>query len=130
LGIATGAYEHALAYAKERVQFGQPIAKLQAIQFKLADMATAIEAARLLIYRAAYLRQQGHNCKREASMAKLFATDTAMKVTTEAIQVFGGYGYTREYPVERLFRDAKVTQIYEGTNEIQRLVIASTLLED
>lgn len=130
LGIATAAYEYALAYAKERVQFGRPIAEHQAIQFKLADMATAIEAARLLIYRAAQLRQQGHNCKREASMAKLFATDTAMKVTTEAIQVFGGYGYTREYPVERLFRDAKITQIYEGTNEIQRLVIASTLLKD
>lgn len=129
LGIATAAFEHSLSYAKERKQFGAPISKLQAIQFKLADMATQIEAARLLVYRAADMRQNGQECKKEASMAKMFATDVAMRVTTEAIQIFGGYGYTREYPVERLFRDAKVTQIYEGTNEIQRLVIARELIQ-
>ncbi|SMP26047.1 butyryl-CoA dehydrogenase [Laceyella tengchongensis] len=125
LGIATAAYQAALQYAKERKQFGNTISRLQAIQFKLADMATEIEAARLLTYRAAVLREEGANCKKEASMAKMFASDVAMRVTTEAVQVFGGYGYTREYPVERLFRDAKVTQIYEGANEIQRLVIAN-----
>jgi alkylation response protein AidB-like acyl-CoA dehydrogenase len=130
LGIATAAFEHALAYAKERKQFGKPISQIQAIQFKLADMATRIEAARLLIYRAAEMRQNGHNCKLEASMAKMYASDTAMKVTTEAVQIFGGYGYTREYPVERLFRDAKITQIYEGTNEIQRLVIGNELIKE
>ncbi|BAU26428.1 hypothetical protein DFP93_11418 [Aneurinibacillus soli] len=128
LGIAEGALEHAIAYAKERVQFGKPIAAQQGIGFKLADMATQTEAARMLVYRAAALRNAGVKCGLEASMAKKFATDTAMKVTTEAIQVFGGYGYTREYPVERLFRDAKVTQIYEGTNQIQRLVISKHLL--
>ncbi len=128
LGIATAALEYAREYAKERHQFGKPIGKIQAIQFKLADMATQVEAARLLVYQAAWMYQEGRSCRREASMAKLFATDTAMKVTTEAIQVFGGYGYSREYPVERLFRDAKVTQIYEGTNEIQRMVIGRDLL--
>ncbi|TCW39298.1 butyryl-CoA dehydrogenase [Laceyella sacchari] len=128
LGIATAAYQAALQYAKERKQFGNTISRLQAIQFKLADMATEIEAARLLTYRAAVLREEGSNCKKEASMAKMFASDVAMRVTTEAVQVFGGYGYTREYPVERLFRDAKVTQIYEGANEIQRLVIANEVL--
>ncbi|TCS95548.1 acyl-CoA dehydrogenase [Hazenella coriacea] len=128
LGIATAAFQYALQYAKERKQFGQPIAKQQAIQFKLAEMATQIEAARLLIYRAAEARQLGAPCKIESSMAKMFATDVAMKVTTEAIQIYGGYGYSREYPVERLFRDAKVTQIYEGTNEIQRIVIGNELI--
>jgi alkylation response protein AidB-like acyl-CoA dehydrogenase len=128
LGIATAAYQAALHYAKERKQFGNTISRLQAIQFKLADMATEIEAARLLTYRAAVLREEGANCKKEASMAKMFASDVAMRVTTEAVQVFGGYGYTREYPAERLFRDAKVTQIYEGANEIQRLVIANEVL--
>jgi len=128
LGIAEGALEHAIAYAKERHQFGKPIASQQAIAFKLADMATQTEAARMLVYRAAALRNQGIKCGMEASMAKRFATDTAMKVATEAVQVFGGYGYTREYPVERYFRDAKVTQIYEGTNQIQRLVISKYLL--
>ncbi|PRZ16553.1 butyryl-CoA dehydrogenase [Laceyella sediminis] len=128
LGIATAAYQAALQYAKERKQFGNTISRLQAIQFKLADMATEIEAARLLTYRAAVLREEGANCKKEAAMAKMFASDVAMRVTTEAVQVFGGYGYTREYPVERLFRDAKVTQIYEGANEIQRLVIANEVL--
>ncbi|PTM56802.1 acyl-CoA dehydrogenase [Desmospora activa] len=129
VGIAIAALEAAQSYAGERYQFGQPLAAQQAIQFKLADMATAVEAAHLLIYRAAELYQQGCDCKREAAMAKLFASDTAVRVTTEAIQVFGGYGYTRDYPVERFFRDAKITQIYEGTNEIQRIVIAKELLQ-
>jgi alkylation response protein AidB-like acyl-CoA dehydrogenase len=128
LGIASAAFEHALNYAKERNQFGKPIARQQAIQFKLADMATEIEAARLLTYRAADLRGQGKPCRMEAAMAKRFATDIAMKAAVEAVQIFGGYGYTREFPVERFFRDAKVTQIYEGTNEIQRIVIANELL--
>jgi len=127
LGIAEGAYQHAVQYAKERIQFGKPIAMQQGIGFKLADMATAIEASRLLIYQAASLRAQGLPCGKQASMAKLFASKTAVEVTTEAIQVFGGYGYTKEYPVERYFRDAKVTEIYEGTSEIQRIVISKHL---
>lgn len=130
LGIAEAALQYATEYAKERKQFGQAIGKQQAIGFKLADMATKAEVARLLVYRAAWLRSQGISCGMEASMAKRFATDTAMELATEAVQIFGGYGYTREYPVERLFRDAKVTQIYEGTNEIQRIVIAKHLLAD
>ena len=130
LGIAEAAVEYAVRYARERKQFGQPIAKQQAVAFKLADMATLAEAARLLVYHAAWLHGSGRPCGKEASMAKRFASDAAMKITTEAIQVLGGYGYTREYPVERLFRDAKVTQIYEGTNEIQRLVTAKHLLAD
>lgn len=129
LGIAEAAVEYATAYARERQQFGQPIGKQQAIAFKLADMATAAEAARLLVYRAAFLRSQGLPCGKEAAMAKRFAADTAMQLATEAVQIYGGYGYTREYPVERLFRDAKVTQIYEGTNEIQQIVIAKHLLD-
>lgn len=128
LGIAEAALQYATDYAKERKQFGQPIAKQQAVAFKLADMATKIEASRLLVYRAASLRSLGLPCGQEAAMAKRFASDTAMQVATEAVQIFGGYGYTREYPVERLFRDAKITQIYEGTNEIQRIVIAKHLL--
>ncbi|UII55775.1 acyl-CoA dehydrogenase [Cytobacillus spongiae] len=127
LGIAEAALEAATSYAKERHQFGKPIAVQQGIGFKLADMATSIEAAKLLIYRAAELRSKGLKCGKEASMAKLFASKTAVDVTTEAIQVFGGYGYTEEYPVERYFRDAKVTEIYEGTSEIQRLVISKQL---
>ncbi|WP_019121045.1 acyl-CoA dehydrogenase [Brevibacillus massiliensis] len=130
LGIAQGAYEHALAYAKERHQFGKPIASLQAIQFKLAEMATKIEAARLLTYQAAWLEDQGLPYGKASAMSKLFAGDTAMEVTIEAVQVFGGYGYTREYPVERFMRDAKITQIYEGTNEIQRVVISNYLLKE
>ncbi|WP_124728534.1 acyl-CoA dehydrogenase [Staphylospora marina] len=130
VGIAQGAFDAALAYAKERKQFGKEIAKLQAIQFKLADMATEIEAARLLTYQAAWLESEGLPYGKASAMAKLFAGDTAMKVTTEAVQIFGGYGYTREYPVERMMRDAKITQIYEGTNEIQRVVIANYLLKD
>ncbi len=130
LGIARAAFDQALNYAGQREQFGQPIARFQGLQWYLADMATKIEAARLLVYRAASLQQAGLSCTREASMAKLFASDTAMEVTTRAIQIFGGYGYSREYPVERLWRDAKVTQIYEGTNQIQRLVIARQLLRE
>lgn len=130
LGIAQGAYEHALNYAKERNQFGKPIAALQAIQFKLADMATKIEASRLLTYQAAWLEDQGLPYGKASAMSKVFAGDTAMEVTTEAVQVFGGYGYTREYPVERMMRDAKITQIYEGTNEIQRVVISNYLLKE
>ncbi|WP_082050482.1 acyl-CoA dehydrogenase [Risungbinella massiliensis] len=128
LGIAQAAFEYALAFSKERKQFGKPIGEQQAIQFKLAEMATKIEAARLLVYSAAEKKQLNAPCKKEASMAKQFATDVAMEVTTEAIQVCGGMGYTKEIPVERYFRDAKVTQIYEGTNEIQRLVIAKELI--
>ncbi|MFD4927509.1 acyl-CoA dehydrogenase [Peribacillus butanolivorans] len=127
LGIAEGALEHAVQYAKDRVQFGKPIATQQGIGFKLAEMATNIEASRLLVYRAAYLRSKGLNCGKEASMAKLFASRTAVEVTIEAVQVYGGYGYTKEYPVERYFRDAKVTEIYEGTSEIQRMVISKNL---
>jgi butyryl-CoA dehydrogenase len=130
LGIAQGALDHAVAYAKERVQFGKPISKLQATQFKLADMATKIEAARLLTYQAAWREDQGISYGLQSAMSKLFAGDISMEVTIEAVQVFGGYGYTREYPVERFMRDAKITQIYEGTNEIQRLVIGSFLLKD
>ncbi len=127
LGIAEAALEAATAYAKERVQFGKPIAAQQGVGFKLADMATSVEAAKLLIYRAAQLRSEGQKCGLEASMAKLFTSRTAVEVTTEAIQVFGGYGYTKDYPVERYFRDAKVTEIYEGTSEIQKIVISKQL---
>lgn len=127
LGIAEAALEAAVEYAKERKQFGKPIADYQGIGFKLADMATSVEAARLLVYRAASLKSQGLPCGKEASIAKLFASKTAMEVAIEAVQVFGGYGYTKDYPVERYFRDAKVTEIYEGTSEIQRLVISKHL---
>jgi acyl-CoA dehydrogenase len=127
LGIAEAAFEAAAAYAKTRHQFGKPIAAQQGIAFKLADMATSVEASKLLVYRAADLRSKGLKCTLEASMAKLFTTRTAVDVTTEAIQVFGGYGYTEDYPVERFFRDAKVTEIYEGTSEIQRIVVSKHL---
>ncbi len=129
VGIAQGALDAATQYAKERHQFGKPIAAQQAIAFKLADMATSIEAARLLTYQAAWRESVGLPYGKESAMAKLFAGDTAMKVTTEAVQIFGGYGYTKEYPVERFMRDAKITQIYEGTQEIQRLVISRMLLK-
>ncbi|UTR12240.1 acyl-CoA dehydrogenase [Evansella sp. LMS18] len=129
LGIAEGALQAAVEYAKERKQFGKPIGTHQGISFKLADMATKAEAARLLTYQAADMKQRGVPCGKEASMAKMFASNAAMEVSTEAIQVFGGYGYTTEYPAERFFRDAKVTQIYEGTNEIQRIVISKHLLK-
>ncbi|MFD1347872.1 acyl-CoA dehydrogenase [Oceanobacillus caeni] len=123
LGIAQGALDAAVNYAKEREQFGKPIAVNQGISFKLADMATEIEAARLLTYQAAWLESEGLPYGKASAMSKLFAGDTAMKATVEAVQIFGGYGYTKDYPVERYMRDAKITQIYEGTNEIQRLVI-------
>lgn len=130
LGIASGAYELALAYSKERKAFGKLISQHQAIQFKLADMATRIEAARLLIYRAAWLKDQGLPCEKEGAQAKVFASETAMWVTTEAVQIHGGYGYVKEYHVERLMRDAKITQIYEGTSEVQRIVISRALLAE
>ena len=129
LGIAEAALEAATDYAKQRVQFGKPIAAQQGVGFKLADMATAVEAARLLVYRAAQLRAEGLPCGKEASMAKLFASKAAVDGSIEAVQVFGGYGYTEDYPVERYFRDAKVTEIYEGTSEIQRIVISKHLLK-
>ncbi|GGJ83116.1 acyl-CoA dehydrogenase [Lentibacillus kapialis] len=127
LGIAQGALDAAVDYAKEREQFGKPIASNQGISFKLADMATEIEASRLLTYQAAWLESEGKAYGKASAMSKLYAGDTAMHVTTEAVQVFGGYGYTKDYPVERYMRDAKITQIYEGTNEIQRLVIGRML---
>ncbi|SDI61223.1 acyl-CoA dehydrogenase [Alteribacillus bidgolensis] len=130
VGIAQGALDAATDYAKERKQFGKPIGSMQGISFKLADMATKIEASRLLTYQAAWRESEGVSYGKESAMSKLFAGDTAMEVTTEAVQVFGGYGYTKEYPVERFMRDAKITQIYEGTNEIQRLVIGKMLLAD
>jgi len=128
VGIAQAALDHAIKYAKERKQFGKPIAGNQAIAFMLADMATKVDAARLLTYRAATLKDQGAPYGKEAAMAKMYASDVAMAVTTDAVQIFGGYGYSREYPVERLMRNAKITQIYEGTNQVQRMVIASAIL--
>lgn len=129
LGIAAGAYDLALAYAKERQTFGKPISNHQAIQFKLADMEVDIEGARLLTYKAAWTKDQGLPYAKEAAMAKLHASEVAMKHTVEAVQIHGGYGYVKEYHVERLMRDAKITQIYEGTSEIQRLVIAREILK-
>jgi alkylation response protein AidB-like acyl-CoA dehydrogenase len=128
LGIAQAAYDAARAYALERKQFGKRIGEFQAIQWKLADMATEIDAARLLVYRAAWLKQNGQPHTEAGAKAKLFASETARRQTAEAIQIFGGYGYTKEFPVERYYRDAKITEIYEGTSEIQRLVIARSIL--
>lgn len=128
LGIARGAYEEALHYSKERKQFNKPIATFQSIQFMLADMAMNIEAARLLVHKAVFLLQEGRPSITSASYAKCFAADTAVKVATDAVQIFGGYGYIREYPVEKYYRDAKIMQIYEGTNQIQRVVIAKEIL--
>jgi len=128
LGIAQGALDAAIAYAKERVQFGKPIGTLQAIQWMLADMATEIDAARLLVYRAAWYEDNGLPYGIASSMAKLFASETATRVAGKAIQIHGGYGYTESYPVERAYRDAKVTELYEGTSEVQRMVIAGSLL--
>ncbi len=130
LGIASGAYELALQYSKERKAFGTEIMNHQAIQFKLADMATRIEAARLFCLKAAWLKDNGLDYAQASSMAKLYASETAMWVTTEAVQIHGGYGYVKEYHVERLMRDAKITQIYEGTSEVQRIVIARSVLKD
>ena len=129
LGIASGAYELALEYSKQRKAFGKEISRHQAIAFKLADMATEIDASRLLCIRAAWLKDNGMNYDREGAMAKVFASETAMKTTTEAVQVHGGYGFVKEYHVERLMRDAKITQIYEGTSEIQRIVISRSILK-
>lgn len=128
LGIAAGAYELAVEYAKQRQAFGKPIAQHQAIAFKLADMATEIEAARLMVYRAAYMKDQGLDFAQAAAMAKLYASEVAMRHTVEAVQIHGGYGYVKEYHVERLMRDAKITQIYEGTSEVQRIVISRNVL--
>ena len=128
LGIATAALDHAIRYSKERQQFGKPISAFQAISFMMADMAMKIDAARLLVYRAAWLKETGQEYGTEAAMAKCFASDVAMEVTTDAIQIFGGYGYTKEYPVERMMRDAKICEIYEGTSEVQKMVIAGSIL--
>ena len=129
LGIAAGAYELAVAYSKEREAFGKPISKHQAIAFKLADMATEIEAARLLVYRAAWLKDENMDYATASAMAKLYAAETAMRQTVEAVQVHGGYGFVKEYHVERLMRDAKITQIYEGTSEIQKIVLSRSILK-
>ncbi|MEE9618519.1 MAG: acyl-CoA dehydrogenase [Anaerolineae bacterium] len=128
VGLAQGAFEKAVAYAKERVQFGQPIAKFQAIQWMIADMATEIEAARLMVHRAAWLKEQGKRFTKEAAMAKLFATEMSERACRKAIQIHGGYGYVREYEVERMYRDQRLCAIGEGTNEIQRIVIAGHVL--
>ncbi|WP_020595200.1 acyl-CoA dehydrogenase family protein [Spirosoma panaciterrae] len=129
LGIAIGAYEAALTYAKEREQFGQPIANFQGISFKLADMATDIEAAKLLTYQAADLKDSGKPVTKESAMAKLFASETAVRVANEAVQIFGGYGYTKDFPVEKFYRDAKLCTIGEGTSEIQKIVISRQILK-
>jgi butyryl-CoA dehydrogenase len=128
LGIAEAAMEESIKYSKEREQFGRPIAKFQAVQWMIANMASEIEAARMLIYNAALKKDSGQNYSSEAAMAKLYASEVAMRATTKGLQIHGGYGYIKDYPIERFFRDAKVTEIYEGTSEIQRLVIASKLL--
>jgi len=130
VGIAQAALDESVEYAKQREQFGRPISKFQAIQWMIADMATRIEASRLLVHNAAFAKDQEKSFSKEAAMAKLFASETAMDAALKAVQIHGGYGYTKEYLVERLFRDAKITEIYEGTSEIQRLVIASNLLKD
>ena len=130
LGIAQGALDLAVSYSKQRTQFGKPIADNQGIQFMLADMATKIEAARLLVYNVAEMIDRGEkNFSKYSAMAKTFASDVAMEVTNDTIQIMGGYGYMKEYPAERMLRDAKITQIYEGTNQIQRLVVARDLLK-
>lgn len=130
LGISQAAFDHAIKYAGEREAFGQTIDNFQAIQFMLSDMSTRIEASRLLTHKAAWMKDQGMNCSREAAQAKLFASETSNFVTNKAVQIHGGYGYSREYPVERLLRDARITEIYEGTSEIQRVVIAKNLLKE
>ena len=127
-GLAQAALDEAVAYAKERHQFGQPIASFEMIQSMIADMAMKVDAARLLVYRACWLRDEGVNFTKEAAMAKCYAADVAMEVTTDAIQIMGGYGYSKDYPAEKRMRDAKIMQIYEGTNQIQRLVIANKVI--
>ena len=128
VGIAQAALDESIEYSKQRQQFGRPISKFQAIQWMIADMATKIEASRFLVYNAAYKKDIGERISKDAAMAKLFASDTAMDVVIKAVQIHGGYGYTKEYTVERLFRDAKITEIYEGTSEVQKMVIAGSLL--
>ncbi len=131
LGIAQGAFDLAMKYARDRVQFGKPVASFQGLKFMLADMATEVEAARALVYAAARMIDSGKkDISRESAMTKLYASDVAMKVTTDAVQVFGGYGYMRDYPIEKYMRDAKITQIYEGTNQIQRDIIATELIKE
>jgi butyryl-CoA dehydrogenase len=130
IGIARNAFDEALKYSQQREQFGQPIANFQAIQWKLADMITEIEGAQLVTYRAATMRGKGERCPREASIAKLYSSEVAVRCADRAVQCHGGYGYIQDFPVERLYRDAKITQLYEGTSEVQKLVIASTLLKD
>ncbi|MDD4155367.1 MAG: acyl-CoA dehydrogenase [Candidatus Cloacimonetes bacterium] len=129
LGIAQGAINETIQYVKERKQFGKPISAFQNTQFQLADMQTKIDAARWLVYHAAFLKDKKQSYSKAAAQAKLFASETAMEVTTKAVQLFGGYGYTREYPVERMMRDAKITEIYEGTSEVQKMVIAANILK-
>jgi butyryl-CoA dehydrogenase len=128
LGIAQGAYNETVKYVKERKQFGSSLSKFQNTQFKIADMYARIQAARFLVYRAAVAKQSGKRFSVESAAAKLFAAETAMAVTTQCVQLFGGYGYTRDYPVERMMRDAKITEIYEGTSEVQRMVISAAEL--
>ena len=127
LGIAQGAIDEAAAYTKQRVQFGRTISSFQNTQFTLADMQTRVDAARMLVYRAAWMKDNGENYASAAAMAKLFASEAARDVTCRAVQLFGGYGYTRDYPVERMMRDAKITEIYEGTSEVQKMVIAAQM---
>ena len=129
LGIAEGAFEEAVKYMKERKQFGRPIAAFQGLQWMIAEMDTKIEAARHLVYKAAWKKAMTLPYTVDAARAKLFAAETAMEVTTKAVQLFGGYGYTKEYPVERMMRDAKITEIYEGTSEVQRMVISGSILK-
>jgi butyryl-CoA dehydrogenase len=131
LGIAQGALDEAVEYARGREQFGQPVASFQGLQFMLADMATDVEAARALVYAAARIVDSGaKDIAKISAMAKVFASDVAMRVTTDAVQILGGYGYMKEYPVEKMMRDAKITQIYEGTNQIQRSIIASAVIKE
>ena len=130
IGIARSAFETAAKYSAEREAFGKPINKFQGIQWKLADMAVGLDAARLLVHRAAWLKSNKQPVTKEAAMAKLFASETANDITRQAVQTLGGYGYSREYPVERAFRDAKITEIYEGTSEIQRIVISREVLKE
>jgi len=129
LGLAQGALDEAVAYMKERKQFGKSLSAFQGLQWMVADMDVQIEAARLLVYKAAYKKDMGQPYSVEAARAKLYASEVAMDVTTKAVQLFGGYGYTKEYPVERMMRDAKITEIYEGTSQVQRMVIAGSILK-
>lgn len=130
VGMARAAFEAALRYAKERTAFGKPIIEQQAVSFRLADMATSLDAARLMVWRAAQLKDRGLPCLKEASMAKMFASEVAERISSDAIQIHGGYGYVADFPVERIYRDVRVCQIYEGANDIQRLVIGRALAEE